>query len=155
LFETANCHGCHGGANWTASTLDFTPPPQATDVTAGQLNRFLCKVGTFDAALANELKGGGVAGQVNTDGANGVLGINIPSLVSIGASGPYFHSGAVQSLDAVLENVTHRSLGNGGTDTLSNAGDRVKVVKFLKSIDLTTPTFPEQTMNQAKTLCLP
>lgn len=154
LFAAANCQGCHGGANWTASTLDFAPPPAGTEITAGQLNRFLCKAGTFDAALANELKGGGVAGQANTDGANGVLGINIPSLVSIADSGPYFHSGAAQTLDAVLENVQHRQLGTG-VDTLSTAVDRAKLVKFLKSIDLTTTTFPEKTMNEAKLLCLP
>ena len=153
LFAAANCQGCHGGANWTASTIDFTPPPAAGEVTAGQLNRFLCKAGTFDAALVNELKAGGVAGQLNTDGANGVLGINIPSLVSVGVSGPYFHSGAAQTLDALLENVEHRKLGTGA-DTLSNATDRTKVVKFLKSIDLTTTTFPEKTMNEAKVLCL-
>ncbi len=154
LFEAANCQGCHGGQNWTASTLDFTPPPGAGEVTAGQLNRFLCKAGTFDAALVNELKGGGVAGQLNTDGANGVLGINIPSLISIAAGGPYFHSGAAQTLDEVLENVDHRKLGTG-VDTLSIATDQAKVVKFLKSIDLTTATFPEKTMNEAKVLCLP
>src|SRR5688572_3013391 len=74
LFGAANCQSCHGGANWTASTLDFAPPPAAAEITAAQLTRFLCKAGTFDAALANELKGGGVAGQANTDGANGVLG---------------------------------------------------------------------------------
>lgn len=154
LFAAANCQGCHGGTNWTASTLDFAPPPGAAEVTAGQLNRFLCKAGTFDAALVNELKGGGVAGQLNTDGANGVLGINIPSLISVAASGPYFHSGAGQTLDVVLENVEHRKLGTG-VDTLSGATDRVKLVKFLKSIDLTTTTFAEKTMNEAKALCLP
>ena len=154
LFATANCQGCHGGANWTASTLDFTPPPAGAEITAAQLNRFLCKAGTFDAALANELKGGGVAGQANTDGANGVLGINIPSLLSIANSGPYFHSGAAQTLDAVLENVDHRKLGTT-VDTLSSAADRTKLVKFLKSIDLTTPTFAGKTMNEAKAFCLP
>src|SRR4029077_2383246 len=111
LFAAANCQGCHGGINWTASTLDFAPPPAATEVTAGQLNRFLCKAGTFDAALANELKGGAVAGQLNTDGANGVLGINIPSLLGVFAGGPYLHSGGAQTLDDVLANVQHRSLG--------------------------------------------
>ena len=154
LFAAANCQGCHGGANWTASTIDFTPPPGIADVTAGQLNRFLCKVGSFDAALANELKGGGVAGQLNIDGANGTLGINIPSLVSVFASPPYFHSGTAQTLDQVLENVTHRQLGTGA-DTLSTATDRGKVVKFLKSIDLMTPKFPEKTITEAKALCLP
>ena len=124
LFAAANCQGCHGGANWTASTLDFGPPPQVSEVTAAQLTRFLCKAGTFDAALANELKGGAVAGQLNTDGANGGLGINIPSLLSVFASGPFFHSGAASTLDEVLGNVTHRSLGTFGVDTLTNPADR-------------------------------
>ena len=115
LFGAANCQGCHGGANWTASTIDFAPPPAAAEITAAQLNRFLCKAGTFDAALANELKGGAVAGQLNTDGANGVLGINIPSLLSVFAGAPFFHSGAAQTLDDVLANVQHRSLGTAAS----------------------------------------
>jgi hypothetical protein len=155
LFGAANCQGCHGGANWTASTIDFTPPPQAADITAAQLTKFLCKAGTFDSALANELKGGGAAGQVNTDGANGALGINIPSLLSVFAGAPYFHSGAAQTLGDVLANVQHRSLGSGGIDTLTNAADRAKLAKFVASIDAKTPTFPERTMAEAKLLCLP
>jgi len=155
LFAAANCQGCHGGSNWTSSQLDFTPPPAVTEITAGQLNRFLCKVGTFDATKPNELKGGGVAGQLNTDGANGVLGINIPSLLNVFASGPFLHSGSARTLDDVLESVQHRSLGTAGIDTLGNAADRAKVARFLASIDATTVTFPERTMNEAKTLCLP
>jgi YVTN family beta-propeller protein len=155
LFQAANCQGCHGGANWTASTIDFAPPPAAADITAGQLTRFLCKAGTFDAALANELKGGAVAGQLNTDGANGALGFNIPSLLSVFAGGPFLHSGSAQTLDDVLSNVQHRSLGTSGLDTLTNAADRTKLAKFLGSIDSTTQTFPERTMVQAKALCLP
>lgn len=155
LFAAANCQACHGGVNWTSSTLDIAPPPKATEVTAGQLNRFLCRAGTFDATLANELKGGAVAGQLNTDGANGVLGINIPSLVSVFASGPFFHSGAAQTLDDVLANVQHRSLGTSGVDTLANAADRAKLAKFVASISATTLAFPEKTMDEAKTFCLP
>jgi YVTN family beta-propeller protein len=155
LFAAANCQGCHGGINWTASTLDFGPPPAATEVTAAQLNRFLCKAGTFDATLANELKGGAVAGQLNTDGANGGLGINIPSLLSVSAGAPYLHSGGAPTLDDVLANVQHRSLGNSGIDLLTNPADRAKVAKFLASIDANTLTFPEKTMNEAKALCLP
>ena len=78
--------------------------------------------GHLRCGAANELKGGAVAGQLNTDGANGVLGINIPSLLSVFAGGPYFHSGAAPTLDDVLANVQHRSLGTGGVDTLTNAG---------------------------------
>jgi YVTN family beta-propeller protein len=155
LFAAANCQGCHSGANWTASQVDFTPPPAATEITAAQLNRFLCKAGTFDAARPNELKGGGVAGQVNTDGANGGLGINIPSLLNVFASGPFFHSGAARTLDETLDNVQHRSLGTAGNDSLINPADRAKVAKFLASIDATTVAFPERTMNEARALCLP
>jgi hypothetical protein len=155
LFAAANCQGCHGGANWTASTIDFTPPPLAADITAAQLTKFLCKAGTFDAASANELKGGAVAGQLNTDGANGVLGINIPSLLSVFSAAPFFHSGAAPTLDDVLANVQHRSLGTAGVDTLTNPADRAKLAKFVGSIDAKTATFPERTMAQAKTLCLP
>ncbi len=142
LFAAANCQSCHGGVNWTASTLDFTPPPGGGEITAGQLNRFLFTVGTFDVNSPSELKGGGVAGQLNNDAANGVLGFNIPSLLALSASAPYFHNGSAQTLDEVLNNVTHRSSGTGGVDTLSSTSDRAKVVKFLNSIDLTTSTFP-------------
>ncbi|HEU0202359.1 MAG TPA: hypothetical protein VFR86_18250, partial [Burkholderiaceae bacterium] len=154
LFAAANCQGCHGGPNWTASKLDFTPPPAATEITAGQLTRFLCKAGTFNAQLANELKGGGVAGQLNTDGANGALGINIPSLLNVFAGAPYFHSGAAQTLDEALDNIAHRSLGTNGVDTLTSAGDRAKLAKFVASIDSTTLAFPEKTMDEARALCL-
>jgi cytochrome c peroxidase len=96
-----------------------------------------------------------VAGQLNTDGANGILGINIPSLLSVFSAAPYFHSGAAQTLDDVLANVQHRSLGTRGTDTLTNPADRAKLAKFVGSIDASTLTFPEKTITEAKVLCLP
>ena len=37
----------------------------------------------------------------------------------------------------------------------TNPADRAKVAKFLASIDATTTPFPERTMNDARTLCLP
>jgi hypothetical protein len=49
----------------------------------------------------------------------------------------------VDTLDRVLENVQHRSAGTAGVDTLTNAADRAKVVRFLQSIDAkTAPIFP-------------
>jgi len=138
LFASANCQQCHGGPNWTRSRIDFTPPPDPAGITAGQLVSFLNEVGTFDSAAFNEVRGVGTT--IVT--ANGVLGFNIPSLVSVFAGTPYFHSGGAPTLDDVLNNVTHRSAGSGGVDTLSSAADRAKVVKFLKSIDAKTPTFP-------------
>ena len=73
--------------------------------------------------------------------ARGVLGFTVPSLIAVFASAPYLHSGAAPTLDAVLDNVTHRSVGSGGVDTLTNANDRRKVVRFLKSIDRDTEPF--------------
>jgi hypothetical protein len=33
LFAAAGCQSCHGGPNWTASIVDFTPPPAVGDKT--------------------------------------------------------------------------------------------------------------------------
>src|SRR5262249_13835014 len=124
--------------NWTRSRVDFTPPPTSETITGGQLVRFLNKVGTFDQAAFNEVRGVGTT----IVPANGSLGFNTPSLLSVFAGAPYLHSGAAPTLDDVLNNATHRSAGTGGADTLSNSADRAKLVKFLKSIDTKTPTFP-------------
>ena len=83
--------------------------------------------------------------EVNANAAPsvGVLGFVPPSLLSIHAfPQTFFHNGAALSLDEVMNNVTHRSAGTGGVDTLSNAADRAKVVRFLLSIDASTVPFP-------------
>ena len=64
-------------------------------VVDAQLVRFLCRVGTFDPALftdgvSNEIRANNVANVQ----ARGVLGFNVPSLISVFASAPYLHSGA-------------------------------------------------------------
>jgi hypothetical protein len=138
LFAAANCQLCHGGPNWTRSRVDFTPPPVSETIVNGQLTRFLVNVGTFDPVAFNEVRGVGTT--IVT--ANGALGFNIPSLLSVFAGAPYFHGGGAPTLDDVMNNVTHRSAGTGGVDTLSNAADRAKIAKFLKSIDAATPRFP-------------
>lgn len=137
-FKTANCILCHGGPNWTRSRVDFTPPPTAETITGGQLVRFLKPVGTFDQAGFNEVRGVGTT--IVT--ANGELGFNNPSLLSVFAGSPYLHSGNAPTLGDVLSNVTHRSAGTNGVDTLTNAADRANLIKFLQSIDSKTPTFP-------------
>ena len=160
LFETAGCQNCHGGANWTTSILDFTPPPVATDVVDAQLVRFLCRVGTFDANLfndgvSNEIRANAlVAGAGANVQARGALGINVPSLISVFASAPYLHSGAAPTLLSVLDNVTHRSAGSGGVDTLTNANDRRQVTRFVASIDRGTEPFLNN-VNRPAALCGP
>jgi YVTN family beta-propeller protein len=136
LFAAANCQSCHGGVNWTRSAVDFTPPPLATEtITGGQLVRFLRNVGTFDPNVFNEVR-------PNVVTANGAAGFNVPSLLSVIAGAPYLHSGSALTLDDVLNNVTHRSAGTGGVDTLSNSVDRQALVGFLESIDEQTTPFP-------------
>jgi cytochrome c peroxidase len=73
--------------------------------------------------------------------ARGELGFNVPSLISVFASTPYLHSGAAETLGDVLANVTHRSAGSGGIDTLTSASDRTELVRFLSSIDRSTEPF--------------
>jgi hypothetical protein len=135
LFASANCQSCHGGPNWTRSRVSFTPPPDAGLIVDTQIVSALTQVGTFDSAAFNEVR-------PNIVGARGTLGFNIPSLQSVFAGAPYLHSGAAPTLDDVLNNVTHRSAGTSGVDTLTSAADRAKIVKFLKSIDAKTTTFP-------------
>ena len=146
FFAAANCQSCHGGIKWTTSRVDFAPPPlippQGTEIiVAGQLERFLKKVGTFDINAFNEFKAQATIQAANIP-ANGVDGFNIPSLLSVFAGTPYLHSGSAPTLEEVLDNVTHRSAGAGGVDTLTNAKDREDLVRFLKSIDAETQPFP-------------
>ena len=133
LFQAANCQSCHGGPQWTVSRLDFTPPPAAAQIKDGQILAQLRPVGTFDAGALNEVNTNGVPSLVGPDGF-------VPaSLLSLFAfPQTFFHNGAAASLTEVLDNVTHRSAGTGGVDTLAAAADRAKVVRFLESIDANT-----------------
>ena len=146
IFERQGCQNCHGGKNWTISKLDYTPPPPATDVVDAQLVRFLCRVGTFDpglfAAPGNEIRANNVANVQ----ARGLLGFNVPSLISVFASAPYLHSGAAGTLDDVLMNVDHRSAGQTGVDFLGIPVARQLLVRFLTSIDRDTEPFPFPTV---------
>jgi YVTN family beta-propeller protein len=143
LFEEAGCQNCHGGPNWTISSLDSTPPPAANEIVDAQLVKFLCRVGTFDPALFAD----GVSNEIRANNAanvqaRGALGFNVPSLVSVFASAPYLHSGAAATLAAVLDNVTHRTVGRAdGLDVLTDAQDRHRLVRFLTSIDRDTQPF--------------
>ncbi len=136
LFTAANCQGCHGGPQWTRSRVRFTPPPAPGLVTNGQLVFELSQVGTFDPNFFNEVRANGAAPL-------GASGFVPPSLLSIGAFPQTFlHGGSVSSLNEVLNNVTHRSAGTSGVDTLSSPSDRARIVRFLQSIDASTVPIP-------------
>jgi YVTN family beta-propeller protein len=140
VFELQGCQNCHGGRNWTISSLDYTPPPPATDVVDAQLVRFLCRVGTFNPDLFTD----GVSNEIRANNAanvqaRGALGFNVPSLISVFASAPYLHSGAAASLDDVVNNVTHRTAGRADhLDFLTVPLFRRFLVQFVTSIDRDT-----------------
>ena len=130
LFIAANCQQCHGGPQWTTAKIRYTPPPDPALVNAGgELIGELRNVGTFDPTALNEVRQNAAAPL----GANGFVP---PSLLSVFAfPQTFFHNGSAGSLDEVMNNVQHRSAGTAGVDTLTNAADRDKLVKFLFSID--------------------
>jgi hypothetical protein len=160
-----SCASCHGGPKWTRSIVDYAAPPspevglglgsqrvigaelRQTSTQGPNLGQFpgvLVNVGTFTPNSAggrvNEIRSSGAdAGQaVAPLGANG---FNIPSVLSVAESAPYFYSGLAQTLDDVLNGSQD---GNGGTrhHFVSDAAQRAQLIQFLRSIDDTTPIFP-------------
>jgi YVTN family beta-propeller protein len=158
-----SCATCHGGAKWTRSQVDYNPPP-SPDVgigfgnqkvvgaelrqtstqgpNAGQFPGVLINVGTFTlgGGRTNEIRSdlGDIGRAVAPLGANG---FNIPSLLSVSETAPYFYSGLAQTLDEVLDGSKD---GNGGVQHhfVANATQRAQLIQFLKSIDETTAIFP-------------
>ena len=139
LFASANCQRLPWRTQLDAQPRRLHTSPLGETITGGQLVRFLDNVGTFDPGRVQRGAEGSARRSWRPMGRSASTSL---SLLSVFAGAPYFHSGAAPTLDDVLDNVTHRSAGTGGVDTLTNAADRAKVVKFLKSIDAKTPTFP-------------
>lgn len=137
LFRQANCQSCHGGPQWTTSRIGFTAPPAANLLSNGQLINELKKVGTFDPAQKNEVRATAAAPL----GADGFVP---PSLLSISAfPRTFFHNGSANSLDEAMSNVVHRSAGTG-SDLLADENQRRQLIRFLLSIDASTPPIPPQ-----------
>jgi YVTN family beta-propeller protein len=152
-----SCATCHGGPKWTRSTVDFTPPP-SPEVGLGlgneriigaelrqtltQGSNVLINVGTFTlgGGRENEVRfsGADVSQAINPLGANG---FNIPSLLSVHETAPYFYSGLAQTLEQVL-NGSQDTFGGTRHHFVANPADRQSLIRFLRSIDSTTPAFP-------------
>jgi YVTN family beta-propeller protein len=136
LFQQAGCVNCHGGPGWSSARVDFTPPPAANEVVRAQIIRLLRKVGTFNPANVNEIRDNGVAPL-------GADGFAPPSLLAAWATGPLFHNGSAVTIDDILDNVAHRRAGKPffDQDLLNDPDNRRAMIKFLKSIDASTPPF--------------
>ena len=152
-----SCATCHGGPKWTRSTVDYLAPPSPEvglgfgdeRVIGAELRQTLTQganvlnnVGTFTLAggRTNEIRfnGADISQSINPLGANG---FNIPSLLSVHETTPYFYSGLAQTLEEVL-NGSQDSFGGTRHHFVTNAANRADLVVFLKSIDQTTTTFP-------------
>ena len=102
----------------------------------------LVNVGTFalGGGRVNELRfsAADISQVINPLGANG---FNIPSLLSVHETAPYFYSGLAQTLE---ESLNGSQDNNGGVrhHLVMNASNRADLIQFLRSIDDTTPIFP-------------
>jgi cytochrome c peroxidase len=156
VVQGFSCATCHGGPRWTRSTVDFVPPP-SPDIglglgdervigaelrqTATQGPNVLINVGTFTL-------GGGRENEVRFNGADisqaiaplGANGFNIPSLLSVHETAPYFYNGLAQTLEEVLNGSRD---DNGGVrhHFVTSVQSRSDLIQFLRSIDEETPPF--------------
>ena len=169
-YASFSCATCHGGDKWTRSTVDYQAPPSADlglgageeQVIGAELRRTATQPNTPGPAVLPAFPGvlldvgtfapnavGGRTNEIRFNGADvsqaisplGVNGLNIPSLLSVHETAPYFYSGLAQTLEQVLDGSQD---GNGGVrhHFVAAPADRAALVAFLRSIDDTTPTFP-------------
>lgn len=152
-----SCASCHGGPKWTRSIVDFTAPPSPEiglgfgservigaelRQTATQGTNVLTNVGTFTLA-------GGRENEIRSNAADasaaiaplGANGFNIPSLLSVHETAPYFYSGLAQTLEQVLDG-SQDGFGGIRHHFVSDPGQRAQLVTFLESIDDGTAIFP-------------
>jgi len=151
----ASCASCHGGAKWTKSQVFYLNNPALTKaqaagglvrdpglvVTANQVVSytdakvdtgtltFLDNVGTFSLANPIEIRGqGGAIGQAPL----GAAGFNVPSLLGVAYTAPYFHNGSAQTLEEVF--TQHQISGGTIHDVLADA-DEANLLVFLRALD--------------------
>ena len=142
VFEQMGCATCHSGPGWSSARRDYTPPPAASEIVNGQVLRLLRKVGTFTAANSNEIRQNGVAPL-------GADGYAPPSLLGVHAMGELFHNGSAETLEDLLKQKPHRQAGlsNPANDVLDNPIFFRALLRFVQSIDASTPPFPLKKLN--------
>ena len=121
LFVSRGCTDCHGGAAWTTSSLPGAPGRLDPDGD-GMVNSVLHDVGTY---TERDLRGKG--------------GFDVPSLLGVGLTAPYFHDGSALSLEALL--TTGHPMSQGSLPPLDTA-EIAALVDFLYSIGPETEALP-------------
>jgi hypothetical protein len=160
VIAGSSCATCHGGPKWTRSTVDYPAPPSA-DTTIGLGNErivgaelrstatlganVLNNVGTFTLTGRTNLVRSNSADASQTIAPLGSNGFNVPSLLSVHETAPYFHSGSAATLEDVLSGA-HDSSGGTRHHFVTNPAQRADLIAFLRSIDETTPVFPSSAL---------
>jgi len=153
-----SCASCHPAPRFTASKVSYVAPPSAEvglglgseRVIGAELRQtalqnpgfpsvgispgVLANVGTFIATgRENEIRSN-PADISQAIAPLGAIGFNMPSLLSIAETAPYFYSGLAQTLTNVLDGSQD---GNGGTQFhfISNTTERAQLVAYLQSIE--------------------
>src|SRR5262249_47882103 len=144
-----SCATCHGGPKWTRSRVDYTPPPSPTQVVGAELRTTATQPGVFPGVLINVgtfTLGGGRENEIRSNLADisqavaplGANGFNIPSLLSVHETAPYFYSGLARTLEEVLNGTQDNNPGGTRHHFVANPADRLALIAFLRSIDDTT-----------------
>jgi YVTN family beta-propeller protein len=153
-----NCASCHGSNKWTKSQVLYGDDPALVNPTtptdtrvtiapdgAGQIQSFACPngtsliflhaVGTFNTNSPLEIR-------ANASKALGTSGFNVPSLMGVRFSGPYFHDGSAETLNGASGVFGRHTLPGGGTinSRITSAADQANLLSFLRSIDGRTDT---------------
>jgi hypothetical protein len=113
IFVSAGCASCHGGASWTTSQL---PGPAGTLDPDGN--------GMVDEVLH-------AVGTLNPRDIRGASGFDVPSLLAVGLTPPYFHDGSMPTLEALVSS-GHPDPHGGGNGL--NPTEVSALVAFLRSI---------------------
>ena len=84
--------------------------------------------------------------RANAAAPLGADGFVPPSLMGLHAfPQTFFHNGSAETLEQVMSNTQHRSLGTpGGVDKLTDASKRAQLIRFILSIDQFTPPIEPQ-----------
>jgi len=170
-----SCATCHGGPRFTRSQVDYTAPPSpeiglgfgnervigaelrqtaGQGPNPGQFPGVLLNVGTFTPNA-----GGGRVNEIRANPADvgqavaplGANGLNIPSLLSVHETAPYFYNGLAQTLAQVLDGSQD---GNGGTrhHFVTDPTTRGELIAYLRSIDSTAFAFTDDPLTAGATL---
>lgn len=117
VYQSSGCQSCHAGPAWTISSLPGTPgtlAPEGEEVVLDVLH----DVGTYDPTVD----------------ITGAAGFDVPTLLGLAHTAPYFHNGSAPDLESLL---AHR--GHSGPPLSED--ETADLVAFLLSIDESTEPF--------------